>query len=313
MCSFCNQRTISGETKAPEIKEVEEILNKATLEIKDRQNTEIAFFGGSFTAIDREYMTGLLKTASRYLGENGFAGIRISTRPDAVDREVLSLLLHYGVTSIELGAQSMKDSVLSLNRRGHSADDVRRASKLIKSFGFSLGLQMMVGLYGDDADGALYTANELIKLSPDTVRIYPTVILKGTRLGDLFESGEYVPMDFDVAVNTCSELLSLFIENGINVIKLGLHASEDVEENMLGGIYHPAFRELCESKIYLKKARELLLKSSLKSEETLFVSPSAISKMTGNKRTNINALENEFHIKLKVKPDSGLALYEMRR
>lgn len=312
MCSFCNQRTISGEAKAPTIAEVKEILNKASDEVKDKKNAEIAFFGGSFTAINREYMLSLLETASGYVGENGFSGIRISTRPDAVDNEILSVLKRFGVTSIELGAQSMKDEVLSLNSRGHSADDVRNASKLIKSHGFSLGLQMMVGLYGDNAEGAYYTAKEIIKLSPETVRIYPTVIIKGTRLGELYQQGRYIPMDFDEAVEACSKLLLMFIENDINVIKLGLHSSKDVEEDMLGGIYHPSFKELCESRIYLKKAREMLKATEKTEEITLFVSPSAISKMIGNKRENIIILEREFNCRIKVKPDNAVALYEIK-
>lgn len=312
MCSFCNQRTISGEQKAPTASEVREILKKAQAEIADKNNAEIAFFGGSFTAIDRNYMIELLETASEFLGENGFMGIRISTRPDAINEEILGILKRFGVTSIELGAQSMIDSVLERNLRGHSAGDVRNASALIKSHGFSLGLQMMVGLYGDTAEGAVYTANELIKLAPDAVRIYPTVILKGTRLGDLFLKGEYIPMDFGEAVETCSELLLMFLEKGIKVIKLGLHSSTDVENDMLGGIYHPAFKELCESKIYLKKARELLSRKEKNQETTLFVSPSAISKMIGDKRENINILEREFNLKLKIKPDERVGLYEIK-
>ena len=162
------------------------------------QNAEIAFFGGSFTAIDRSYMIALLEAAKKYV--NKFNGIRISTRPDYVDPEVLDLLKVYGVTSIELGAQSMCDDVLALNERGHTAEQVRKASFLIRSAGFSLGLQMMTGLYGSDLQKDIVTANEIISLHPDTVRIYPTVVMKQTKLEEYMLSGLYQPYTLEQSV-----------------------------------------------------------------------------------------------------------------
>ena len=194
MCSFCNQRHITGKTFAPKAQEVIDAVNVAVSSKNyNPKTTEIAFFGGSFTAINRTYMLRLLKTAYQFVESGMVSGIRISTRPDAIDDEILLLLKQYGVTSIELGAQSLNDKVLMLNNRGHSSQDVINASNLIKKHGFSLGLQMMTGLYGDCDEFAIKTAEEVIKLKPDTVRIYPTIVLKNTDLAALYIDNKYKP------------------------------------------------------------------------------------------------------------------------
>lgn len=292
-CSFCNQKAISGQSKTSTEKDVFSAVETAISHNIDPKNTEIAFFGGSFTAIEREQMVSLLTAAKCLLEKYRFAGIRVSTRPDCIDKEVLSLLKNYGVTSIELGAQSMDDIVLFLNRRGHTADHVRNASKLIKDFGFSLGLQMMTGLYGSDFEKDYYTAREIIKLSPETVRIYPTVVLKNTYLGELFEKGEYLPPNAEKTAPFAAELLTEFENAGIKVIKLGLHASETVEKDMIGGAYHPAFRELCEGYIFLKKMTDLLEKKDKSGNYTLYVAKKSISKAKGLNKRNEKALKNQ--------------------
>lgn len=301
-CSFCNQRAISGQIDAAAAKDVETAVKKALLSGVNPQYTEIAFFGGSFTAIEREYMISLLTAAKHFLDNEGFAGIRISTRPDRINCEILNILKEYGVTSVELGAQSMDDSVLYANRRGHSADDVRTASRLIKDFGFSLGLQMMTGLYKSDFRKDFYTAEEILKLAPDTVRIYPTVVLKNTHLGDLYLKGEYLPPNADESASFCAELLQMFENAGVRVIKLGLHSSETVEEDMIAGAYHPAFRELCEGYIYLQKMREKLELYPKSGEYDIFVSEKALSKAKGQNKRNEKALKNDgFYCKIKGK------------
>lgn len=291
MCSFCNQRTISGVEKQLSEDDIESVLQQAANEIEDKTETEIAFFGGSFTAIERNYMISLLKIAKKYLDEYGFKGIRLSTRPDAINDEILTILKEYGVTAIELGAQSMNDKTLQLNRRGHTADDIRMVSKLIKQYGISLGLQMMTGLYGEDSkEDIFYTAREIIKLKPDTVRIYPTVVLKGTYLAELYEEGIYRPISLEETVEACAELIEMFEENGIKIIKLGLHSSTDVEKDMVAGVYHPSFRELCEAQLYYKKMCELL-KNKQFGEYTIVVNPKEISKAKGNRKANEKKLK----------------------
>ena len=266
-------------------------------------HSEIAFFGGSFTAIDREYMLSLLEATVPYIDR--FKGIRISTRPDCIDEEVLSLLKTYHVTSIELGAQSMSDTVLAANDRGHTARDVRVASRLIKEFGFELGLQMMTGLYKSTPESDIETARRFIELKPATVRIYPTVVMKGTRLGELYEAGIYQPQTLEEAIELTARLLTMFDEADINVIRVGLHDSESLKENRLAGPYHPAFKELCESRIMLDKAVELL-KELPRGVYTLRVNPKSRSKMTGNKKMNLTALKERGY-DIKLEEDETLA------
>ncbi len=293
-CSFCNQRTISGAVSQPSADDVRSAVNVA---LSSRgfngDNAEIAFFGGSFTAIAREYMLELLSAAHEFVSDGRVAGIRVSTRPDAISCEILDILSRYGVTSIELGAQSMRDEVLELNKRGHSSEDVVNASKLVKQYGFSLGLQMMTGLYGDDNEGAIYTAHRLAALEPDTVRIYPTVVLDGTELADRMREGKYRPQGFEDAADLCAELLEFFESREIRVIKLGLHASDGVDGEQIGGAYHPAFRELCEGRIYLRKMREYLAENYPQGGEfTVLVDRREISKACGQKKCNIAALRD---------------------
>lgn len=286
-CSFCNQNTITGHETAPTVKDVESAVNTAL-----NQNGfeyEIAFFGGSFTAIDRQYMTSLLKYAYSFVQNNNrVTGIRISTRPDYIDDEILSILKRYGVTSIELGAQSMNDDVLRMNMRGHTAEDVKKSSHLIKKHGFELGLQMMTGLYGSDDETDLFTANEIIKLKPDTVRIYPTVVLDNTYLGTLYKTSRYIPNDVKKSVEICAKIVPLFNKNNVKIIRLGLHASNDVKNNMLAGGYHPSMGELVTSKIMLD---EIL--SHKPGNYIVYINEKSISKLIGNKKYNLAELEEK--------------------
>ena len=287
-CSFCDQKSISGQQKAPSAEEVYALLEEQTPNLAEKGMTaQIAFFGGSFTAIPREYMTELLSAANKAMERfPAYTGIRCSTRPDCIDGEILALLKEYKMTAIELGAQSMSDDVLRLNERGHTAEDVRRAALLIRENGIELGLQMMTGLYGDTPEKSLYTADEFVKLQPKTVRIYPTVILKNTRLGELFSSGEYRSFSFDETVELCAKLLRKFTENDIRVIRMGLHASRGVEREMLGGVYHASFCEIVESRVFRGELFERL-KALPKGDYTVFTDGKNISKIIGQKRCNI--------------------------
>ena len=301
-CSFCNQRAISGQIASATTKDVEDAVETAIKYNVSPENTEIAFFGGSFTAIEREEMLSLLTAAKHFLDVYKFKGIRVSTRPDCINEDILETLKNHGVTAIELGAQSMNDEVLRFNRRGHTADDVRNASKLIKEYGFELGLQMMTGLYKSDFEKDEQTALEIIKIKPDTVRIYPTVVLKNTHLGYLQEIGEYIAPDAEDSAPFCAKLLQIFESNGIKVIKLGLHSSETVESDMVGGAYHPAFRELCEGHIYLQKILEKLETKDKNQEYVIYVNKKVLSKAKGQQKRNEKALKNQgFHCIIKGK------------
>lgn len=308
MCSFCNQRTISGESDVPHAEQVKAVCRKALSEVRDLSNGEIAFFGGSFTAVERSYMLELLEAAQEFLGEGRFSGIRISTRPDNIDEEILDILRRYGVTAIELGAQSMIDEVLEANERGHSSSDVVKASQLIKSYGcFELGLQMMTGLYKSTVEKDLETWKRLAALKPDTMRIYPVAILRDTKLGELFESGEYVPYPFEDAVKLCAQLLGEAEKNGIRIIKLGLHSSETVEEQIVGGYYHPAFRELCEGIVMrgrIKGALAAVMPTEKIRSAEVAVPPRLLSKAIGQKKSNIKYFQ-QLGVAVRIIPDKN--------
>ncbi len=306
-CSFCNQRYIARTSEIPDENTVKTAVETAmNSKNYSAQNTEIAFFGGSFTAIDKEYMIRLLSAAHEYVKNKSVAGIRVSTRPDAISIEILDILKKYGVTAIELGAQSMWDDVLSLNKRGHTVSDIINSSVLIKQYGFSLGLQMMTGLYGSSDEKDIYTANKIIELSPDTVRIYPAIVLENTDLADLWGSGVYTPQTLEDTVELAAKLLIQFKENNINVIRTGLHTIDT--ERYVAGPWHPSFKELCDAEIFYKKAVDLL---GEKGEYTVFVHPSNISKAVGQKRSNINKLK-ALGFDCKVQPDDTLGEYDLK-
>ncbi len=308
-CIFCNQKTISGKCEELKTQDIISSVETAKKTPHSIHNSEIAFFGGSFTAIEREKMLSYLETASVYIGKD-FGGIRISTRPDAINEEILGILKRYSVSSIELGAQSMCDDVLTLNERGHTADTTRKAARLIKEHGFSLGLQMMTGLYGSNREKDIYTARQFIELKPDTVRIYPTVVLENTKLAKYYDSGMYTPEKLEESVELCSLLLELFYENSVKVIRLGLHSGGNVEEGFVAGVYHPAFGELCEAGIYKNIALRQLGEMP-KGNYTVFVNPREISKMTGQKKSNIEFFREKGYF-LKIKSDETLTKYQIK-
>ena len=291
-CSFCNQIKINKHDKPPTKQEVYDICNQYLPTDNRAKNTEIAFFGGSFTAINRKYMLDLLEVANSFILNKRAMGIRISTRPDAIDDEILLILKKYGVTAIELGAQSMQDDILLKNYRGHTAKQVVEASKLIQQYGFSLGLQMMTGLYGeeDTMSSAIYTANQFIKIKPDTVRIYPTLIFKNTMLENLYIKGIYNAQSLQNAIDVCAVLLELFNDNNINVIRVGLHSDIDMD-SFVSGPFHPAFKQFCESKIYFNKLTNLL-KGKNKGEYTFSIPKGELSTVVGQKKCNTNAFKN---------------------
>lgn len=253
-------------------------------------------------------MLSLLNATKKYI--DNFFGIRISTRADYIDNEILDLLKSYNVTSIELGAQSMNDTVLEANHRGHTAKQVIDASELIKSKGFSLGLQMMTGLYMSDFEKDINTALEFIKLKPDTVRIYPTVILNNTYLGDLYKADKYKTYTLNESVSLCSKLLLMFQQNNIKVIRLGLHYSESLNSSMLYDNYHPAFKELCENEIFQNKINEILINNTFSENLEISVNPRSKSKLIGQDKSNIKYL-NKLGFNVKIKDNNLLDIYDI--
>ena len=242
------------------------------------------------------------------------SSIRLSTRPDAVDDAVLSRLHRFGVETVELGAQSMCDEVLALSGRGHTSADVEYASRLIKASGFRLILQMMTGLPGDSPERSIRTAEKIIALRPDGVRIYPTVIVRDTKLYDLWQTGQYTEHTVEDAVSLCARLLPMFEKASIPVIRLGLNPTEELSAGgAAAGAYHPALGELVKSRMLRSEAEKRLAGIVLGSRVCLFVHPKKLSQMAGQHKCNITYLQEKFNLSgLSVCPDPALSEQEIR-
>ncbi|MDP4119685.1 MAG: radical SAM protein [Bacillota bacterium] len=311
-CSFCNQNEITGITNPPDANEVKKEIESALINLKTApKDSEIAFFGGSFTMVERSYMLSLLEAAYPFVKDGSVSGIRISTRPDGIDDEILGILKEYGVTTVELGAQSMDNKVLLANGRGHTAEDVIKASKLIKKYGFSLGLQIMTGLYKSTPEKDFKTALKIIKLNPQCVRIYPTVVLKNSKLAEHYENGEYVPQTLEESVEICAKILLLFEKSGIDVLRVGLHDSQSLCSESVAGAYHPAFRELCESKIFENLFVEKVKEQNINNGDVIAeINPKSLSKFIGQRKTNLVKWE-ELGYNIQIKLNQNLDKYEL--
>ncbi len=303
-CVFCDQKRISGSPLPASAADVTAALDRA--QAQGASGVELAFYGGSFTAVSPDLQRRLLEAAQPWLEDGTVSSIRLSTRPDAVDEGVLDMLKGYGVGTVELGAQSMCDAVLAASGRGHAAADTARAAHLVKAAGLKLVLQMMTGLPGSDRETDVDTARRIIALEPDGARIYPTVIVRGTALEEMWRAGTYPEHTVSDAVAVCADILPLFEAAAIPVIRLGLNPTEELSAGgAVGGAYHPALGELVRSEILRRQAERLLEGVPAGADVTLGVAPERVSAMIGQHRSNIAALTAAFKLRrLRVK---GLA------
>lgn len=298
MCVFCNQRHISGEQRPASADDVRRAITEGIEKIPDGTRITLAFYGGSFTAIPAREQEELLGAALPFLRAGMISDIRLSTRPDAVDGPTLERLRRFGVRTVELGVQSMSEDVLRSSERGHSAEDARRAANLVKDAGFELILQMMTGLPGDTPEKSISTAREFVKLRPDGVRIYPTVIIRDTTLYDMWRAGLYREHTVSEAVELCAKLADIFDESGIPVIRLGLNPTEDLSSgDAVGGAYHPALGELVLSRRYLERERALLTSSDAGKDVIFGVRRGRVSAAVGQHRSNASAIMSQFGVK----------------
>ena len=318
-CTFCNQKKISGQKKSVTENEVGEIIEYYLSNFKDDDKiVEVAFFGGSFTGIDRDVQESLLSAAYRYIKNGKVDSIRVSTRPDYIDKKGLELLKKYGVKTIELGVQSSNDFILSKCKRGHSFNDVKKAAKLIRKNKFNLGVQMMVGLPDSTQKDEIKTAKDLIKLKPKIARIYPVLVVKNTQLETEYLNGEYSPNTLEQAIETCSILLKMFEKKKINVIRVGLQSTDEICEpenensQVVAGPYHPAFRQLVESRILYNdfSARVKKMNNKIKHIDVL-VNPQCINNFIGHKRENILHIKNIYNIDVNVINDDKVKQYKI--
>ena len=277
---------------------------------------EIGFYGGSFTGIPFEEQEWYLKIGYSYVKTGEVIQIRLSTRPDYITEEILDLLSRYGVKTIELGAQSLDDEVLRCSNRGHSIEAVTKAAQMIKAKGFSLGIQTMIGLPNDSKQKAIITAQKVVQMAPDIVRIYPTLVIKNTYLQKMYLDGRYMPLSVEEAVDICAELLAIYEENNINVIRIGLQPTESISENgeVEAGPFHPAFRQLVQSRLLLNKMIQYIKSNNLGDLTDILIECNSrdISNVIGQKKGNIVLLKDMFNFKnITIKTDNAIKFFNI--
>lgn len=310
-CIFCNQKSISGQKSNMTKEKAKEIIENYLKSIdKENAQIEIAFFGGSFTAIEEERQEELLQVASEFVKSGQVESIRVSTRPDAIDKKILKRLKKYKVKTIELGVQSSNNYILKRINRGHTFEDVKRAAKLIRWNGFRLGVQMMVGLPESTTIDEINTAKELIKLKPKMVRIYPVLVIKNTPLEKELEKGTYKPLTLVQAVEVCKEIVRLFHDKNIDIIRIGLQPTDEISEpgseksEVVAGPYHPAFRQLVESAMWYDVIVGKIKRLNVKVKEVeVTVNPVDANNVIGHKKENVKNLKELYDLNLVLKQD----------
>ncbi len=301
-CIFCNQKAITGTSNAiPSANEIHAIVDEFLgYKRKNRTWTEVSFFGGNFLGLAPDRIQQLLDPVVSFAKSKKIDGIRFSTRPDTIDKDQLNLISPYPISTVELGVQSMINPVLKKAGRGHTAEDTIKAVSLLKQKKYQIGLQMMTGLPGDNDELCLESAGHIIALQPDFVRIYPTLVINGSPLANLYQKGKYQPMSIEKCVAQLKRLYLLFQENHINVIRMGLQASEELDDltTVLAGPYHPALGHMVFSKIFLDSAaKKIKEKTSSNDAVTLTVHPRSLSRMQGLNKKNIDTLKQMFDIR----------------
>ncbi|MBQ4629922.1 MAG: radical SAM protein [Clostridia bacterium] len=305
-CVFCNQRKITGQTDDMTVQKAREIIDSHLESIekynkKGEYKAEIAFFGGSFTAIEREQMTQLLSLAHEYVKSGRVDGVRCSTRPDCIDDEILLICKSYGMTAIELGLQSADDYVLQCSARGHAFKDTKRAAELIKSHKIELGLQMMTGLPGDTDEKSVNTAKQIVSLGANTVRIYPTLVMEGTHLWKMYKCGEYVPQTLEQAVFLVAKIVPFFNDAGIDILRIGLQTTDNVNEKTVIGPYHNAFAELVYGRVIRNKIESYVVENNMQNCTFQFEAPKEkISQIIGHKKENLIYFKEKYNIDIKL-------------
>lgn len=313
-CIFCNQTKITGVQKQITAEDVKQTIEYYLNNFQKPDNyVEVAFFGGSFTGIEKEKQQELLEAAYTYIESGKVNSIRVSTRPDYIDKSILKMLKKYKVKTIELGVQSANNYILERAGRGHTFEDVKKASKLIRWYGFTLGHQMMVGLPESTKLDEINTAKKLIKLKPEIVRIYPVLVLKSTKLEEEYENKEYMPLSVVQAVERCKEVVNLFNHKKIKVIRIGLQNTEEITSpeqegsSVVAGPYHPAFRQLVESSIWYDSILERIKKINTKVKEIeLRINPEDVSNVIGHKKENVLKWKEVYDLDVQIEQDKNI-------
>ena len=302
-CAFCNQKKISGQNLIPDKQEIIYTIESHLSSFKEKKRfVNIAFFGGSFTGIPYEEQEYYLKLAQPYIKAGQVNGIQISTRPDYINTEILNLLKKYHVNTIELGAQSLDDEVLQKTFRGHTAKQVIESSKLIKSMGFNLGLQMMIGLPGDTLEKAITTAKKIVELEADNTRIYPALVIKDTAMHNWYKKGKYKPLSLKEAIWQTKEILPIFLNANIKVLRIGLHPSEGLVNGneLIDGPFHLNFKEMVLTELWTDKFQDYF-KINDKNTIEIIVPKNEINYAIGYKAKNKNLLKQYYQSVIFIK------------
>ncbi|MGL5355887.1 MAG: elongator complex protein 3 [Cetobacterium sp.] len=302
-CVFCNQKKINGRETDVATDDIKNIIESYLKTLPKKSKKEVAFFGGTFTGISIKLQEEYLSVVYEYIKAGLVDGIRISTRPDYINEEIVEILRKYGVTTVELGVQSLDEDVLRQTHRFYPVQKVFLASELIKSAGIQLGIQLMLGLPGSTDESDYMSAVKTVQLAPDIARIYPTLVIKETEMAEMFKNGSYTPLTLDEAVKRCKKIYSLLDYSDINIVRVGLQPTEDLNdsENVLGGPFHPAFRELVVGEIYydfLKKIYDVEKDLKVESNEK------NVSRIVGINKIN----REKFGRDLKIKIDNTLEM-----
>jgi histone acetyltransferase (RNA polymerase elongator complex component) len=305
-CIFCDQDRISGRTAVPSAEDVISILHQHLPTIPEKNvEIEVGFFGGTFTGLSPERQRSYFDTILPFIKDGRIKGIRLSTRPDFISPGILDLLRKYPVKTIELGAQSMDDEVLKRSGRGHTSNETENASRMILEAGFSLGLQMMVGLPGDTEEKSVNTAKKIVELGASETRIYPVIVIKGTPLEDLFRAGKYIPMELEEAIRMTKNIVRVFDESNVRIIRIGLHPSEGLlnRNDYIAGPFHPSFRELVITSVWTDRFRNLFNEKPGESIE-IRVNPAELNPAIGYYGKNRKLLEKHFRtVKFMADPE----------
>lgn len=295
-CLFCDQKRITGANEAPAVSAVSRKIQSYLATGKNQGPVEVAFYGGTFTALPLELQAAYLAEVAPFLRSGAVSSIRVSTRPDAVTPAVIGLLRKHRVRTVELGVQSLDDGILHKSGRGHTSADTVMATALLRGHGFSIGFQLMPGLPGDTFDLFRETIARTVELKPDVVRLYPALVIKDTPLEQLFRSGQYRPLTLDDAVSWCKEAVSTFRKSDITVIRIGLQSADSLESPgaVVAGPYHPAFRQLVDSALFLDAMQQELEKTGQAGMAVFRIHPGDLSTALGQNRCNVPILQQRF-------------------
>lgn len=296
-CLFCNQKVIVQEAPSPQ--RVGELLENSLYHFPSTprgQERQIAFYGGSFTALSQDEQISYLREVYPFLSSGLLDSIRISTRPDALSDEILETLKKFGVKTIEVGVQSLSDDVLLQSKRGHTAEDSVTALRRLREWGFEVGAHLMIGLPGDTIDSFLHTIHRILELKPDFVRIHPTLVLRGAPLENLWRKGRYSPLSLNEAVQWLKKGVLKLERTSLPVARLGLQPTGELESHFLAGPYHPALHQLVNSAHFYDMAEHLLERYRNDFLPVFICHPRDLSDLKGQRRQNILRLETRFKL-----------------